>query len=186
MIAFADIEDIEKRSTAIFIPNAILISTCSSKVNSMTCISGFRYKKKKKLTNKQIQHFLASFLSRDQAFDQMVEVWKASRASSTIEVHHDKLKDDASSYSDNESDISSSSGYSYSDDGDEEDEEDDTVNPTSVNTNQIQGMILSYKYRKERENTILIISLLLIRQGITQRPPELSSFFAITETYVFC
>lgn len=32
MIAFADIEDIEKRSTAIFIPNAILISTASSKV----------------------------------------------------------------------------------------------------------------------------------------------------------
>ncbi|KAI8891355.1 GRAM-domain-containing protein [Backusella circina FSU 941] len=52
VIAFADIEDIEKRSTAIFIPNAILISTSTSK------------------------HFFASFLSRDQAFDQMVEVWK--------------------------------------------------------------------------------------------------------------
>lgn len=72
----------------------------------------------------------------------MVEVWKASRASSTIQVHYDKLKDDASSYSDNDSDISSSSGYSYSDeDDDEEDEEDDTVNPASASTNQIQGMI---------------------------------------------
>lgn len=131
VIAFADIEDIEKRSTAIFIPNAILISTCSSK------------------------HFLASFLSRDQAFDQMVEVWKASRASSTIEVHHDKLKDDASSYSDNESDISSSSGYSYSDDGDEEDEEDDTVNPTSVNTNQIQDKALL----KDRQSSLASLPL---------------------------
>jgi hypothetical protein len=32
VIAFADIEDIEKKSTAIFIPNAILISTSTSKV----------------------------------------------------------------------------------------------------------------------------------------------------------
>ncbi|KAG2229122.1 hypothetical protein INT48_005481 [Thamnidium elegans] len=76
VIAFADIEEIEKRTTAIFIPNAILITTCSSK------------------------HFLASFLSRDQAYDQMVELWKASRAnSSTIEPKHD---DDATAYSEEE------------------------------------------------------------------------------------
>lgn len=105
--------------------------------------------KKKILTNKQTKHFLASFLSRDQAFDQMVDIWKSSRASSTIEVHHNKLKDDASSYSGNESDTSSSSGYSYSDD-DEEDEEDDTVNPTSVSTNQIQGIF--YKSSKRNIN----------------------------------
>ncbi|KAI9269388.1 GRAM domain-containing protein [Sporodiniella umbellata] len=56
VIAFADIEEIEKRSTAIFIPNAILITTAASK------------------------HFFASFLSRDQAYDQMIDLWKAPRS----------------------------------------------------------------------------------------------------------
>ncbi|KAF1803564.1 GRAM domain-containing protein [Mucor lusitanicus] len=91
VIAFADIEDIEKRSTAIFIPNAILISTCSSK------------------------HFLASFLSRDQAYDQMVEIWKASRAnSSTIQVHAGGFKgDDATEFSgSDESDYTSTENAS--------------------------------------------------------------------------
>lgn len=80
----------------------------------------------------------------------MVDIWKSSRASSTIEVHHDKLKDDASSYSGNESDTSSSSGYSYSDD-DEEDEEDDKVNP--VSTNQIQGILTKKSKRNINLNT---------------------------------
>ncbi|KAI8888652.1 GRAM-domain-containing protein [Backusella circina FSU 941] len=68
VIAFGDIEDIEKRSTAIFIPNAILISTASSK------------------------HFFASFLSRDQAFDQMVELWKQERP---VEIFHHADKNDS-------------------------------------------------------------------------------------------
>ncbi|CAO3643264.1 unnamed protein product [Mucor hiemalis] len=84
----------------------------------------------------------------------MVDIWKSSRASSTIEVHHNKLKDDASSYSGNESDTSSSSGYSYSDD-DEEDEEDDTVNPTSVSTNQIQDKSLL----KDRQSSLASLPL---------------------------
>ncbi|KAI8371345.1 GRAM domain-containing protein [Radiomyces spectabilis] len=58
VIAYADIIDIEKRTTAIIIPNAIQISTLQSK------------------------HFFASFLSRDQAFDQIVELWRAARQSS--------------------------------------------------------------------------------------------------------
>ncbi|CEP08977.1 hypothetical protein [Parasitella parasitica] len=106
VIAFADIEDIEKKSTAIFIPNAILISTCSSK------------------------HFLASFLSRDQAYDQMVEVWKASRAcKSAIEVHESGLKDDdATEFSGSDESDYTSSDYSYSD----QEEDDDELNADLV------------------------------------------------------
>jgi hypothetical protein len=55
VIAFADIIDIEKKSTAYFIPNAIQISTDSAK------------------------HFFASFLSRDQAYDLMVDMWRIAR-----------------------------------------------------------------------------------------------------------
>ncbi|KAI8635948.1 hypothetical protein BD408DRAFT_487223 [Parasitella parasitica] len=106
VIAFTDIEDIEKKTTAIFIPNAILLSTCSSK------------------------HFLASFLSRDQAYDQMVEVWKASRASkSAIEVHESGLKDDdATEFSGSDESDYTSSDYSYSD----QDEDDDELNADLV------------------------------------------------------
>ncbi|PHZ08170.1 GRAM-domain-containing protein [Rhizopus microsporus ATCC 52813] len=59
VIAFTEIEYIEKRSTAIFIPNAILISTADAK------------------------YFFGSFLSRDHAYDQMMELWKQSRQSTT-------------------------------------------------------------------------------------------------------
>ncbi|KAI9023567.1 hypothetical protein CLU79DRAFT_887043 [Phycomyces nitens] len=61
VIAFADVIDIEKRATAIIIPNAILISTSTAK------------------------YFFASFLSREQAFDQMVDLWhmKQSNIEST-------------------------------------------------------------------------------------------------------
>ncbi|ORZ22511.1 hypothetical protein BCR42DRAFT_170034 [Absidia repens] len=52
VIAFTDIVEIEKRTTAIFIPNAISISTHQSK------------------------HFFASFLSREQAHEQMVTIWR--------------------------------------------------------------------------------------------------------------
>ncbi|EPB91494.1 hypothetical protein HMPREF1544_01625 [Mucor circinelloides 1006PhL] len=113
VIAFADIEDIEKRSTAIFIPNAILISTCSSK------------------------HFLASFLSRDQAYDQMVEIWKASRAnSSTIQVHASGFKnDDASEFSGSDDSDYTSSDYSYSDEDEEDDKLDGDLATTSGQIN---------------------------------------------------
>ena len=77
---------------------------------------------------------MASFLSRDHAFDQMVEIWKASRASK-IEVHqHDKYNDDATMYSEDDSDYTSSSGYSYS-----EDEEDTANHLKSASANAIQG-----------------------------------------------
>ncbi|KAI7887724.1 GRAM domain-containing protein [Mucor mucedo] len=55
VIAFADIIDIEKKSTAYFIPNAIQVSTDNAK------------------------HFFASFLSRDQAHDLMVDLWRTAR-----------------------------------------------------------------------------------------------------------
>lgn len=55
VIAFADIIEIEKKTTAYFIPNAIQISTDSAK------------------------HFFASFLSRDQAYDLMVDIWRIAR-----------------------------------------------------------------------------------------------------------
>ncbi|KAI9484710.1 hypothetical protein BDB00DRAFT_853952 [Zychaea mexicana] len=64
VIDFTDIVDIEKRTTAIFIPNAILISTTQAK------------------------YFFASFLSRDQAYDQITQLWRESqrRASPSSEV----------------------------------------------------------------------------------------------------
>ncbi|KAI7878643.1 GRAM-domain-containing protein [Lichtheimia hyalospora FSU 10163] len=55
VIDFADIIDIEKRTTAIFIPNAIQIST------------------------HQTKYFFGSFLSRDQAFDQLKALWQEVR-----------------------------------------------------------------------------------------------------------
>lgn len=77
IISFADVQDIEKKSTAIFIPNAILISTTTTK------------------------YFFASFLSRDQAYDQLIELWKASQLFSTV-PHKDNdtlLTDDSYSCS---------------------------------------------------------------------------------------
>lgn len=55
VIAFTDIVEIEKRMTAMIIPNAIQISTLHAK------------------------HFFASFLVRDQAYDQLFEIWKIAR-----------------------------------------------------------------------------------------------------------
>lgn len=72
---------------------------------------------------------MASFLSRDQAFDQMVELWKASRAnSSTMESKHD---DDATAFSEEEDESDLTSDYSYT----ESEEDDDLIKP-----NQIQGI----------------------------------------------
>jgi hypothetical protein len=74
---------------------------------------------------------LASFLSRDQAFDQMVEIWKASRAS-TIEVLEHIKDDDATAFSEDDESDYTSSGYSYSEDEDE-------VNTEMINSNINQG-----------------------------------------------
>ncbi|ORX48024.1 hypothetical protein DM01DRAFT_1338860 [Hesseltinella vesiculosa] len=52
VIAYTDIVEIDKKTTAIIIPNAIQITTGQSK------------------------HFFASFLSREQAYDQMVDLWR--------------------------------------------------------------------------------------------------------------
>lgn len=86
---------------------------------------------------------MASFLSRDQAYDQMVEIWKASRAnSSTIEVHASGFKDDdATEFSGSDDSDYTSSDYSYSDE-DEENEEDDELNTDLVTkSSQINGKI---------------------------------------------
>lgn len=81
---------------------------------------------------------MASFLSRDQAYDQMVEIWKASRAnSSTIEVHASGFKDDdATEFSGSDESDYTSSDYSYSD----EDEGDDELKTDLVTvSSQING-----------------------------------------------
>ncbi|KAG2218174.1 hypothetical protein INT45_006226 [Circinella minor] len=52
VIAFSDITSIEKRMTAMIIPNGIQVSTVHAK------------------------HIFASFMSRDMAFDQMYKVWQ--------------------------------------------------------------------------------------------------------------
>lgn len=90
---------------------------------------------------------MASFLSRDTAYDQMVEIWKQSRANtSQIEVHHhDKFNDDATAYSDedNESDFTTSSGYSYTDEDEdsleEEEERSEAADQVNGTLNNGQG-----------------------------------------------
>ncbi|KAI9310764.1 hypothetical protein BX666DRAFT_1151055 [Dichotomocladium elegans] len=84
VIAFADIVDIEKRMTALFIPNAIQISTLQAK------------------------HFFASFLSRDQAYDLIVDVWRQSRPQK-MEINDDLAENDLATSSSEESDLSSES-----------------------------------------------------------------------------
>lgn len=75
---------------------------------------------------------MASFLSRDQAFDQMVGIWKASRAStSSIEILHIKSDDMTVFSEDDESDYSSS-GYSSS--------EEEDVDTEMINSNISHGM----------------------------------------------
>ncbi|KAI8137822.1 hypothetical protein BJV82DRAFT_566007 [Fennellomyces sp. T-0311] len=90
VIAFSDIVEIEKRTTALFIPNAIQVSTLHAK------------------------HFFASFLSRDQAYDLIVDVWRMSRPSakqSSVEDEKERADDDVSTSDD------TSSLYTYETDG---------------------------------------------------------------------
>ncbi|CAO3586372.1 unnamed protein product [Absidia cylindrospora] len=83
VIAFTDIVEIEKRTTAIFIPNAILISTNQSK------------------------HFFASFLSREHAYEQMVTIWRQAQlrvSSITINNSLKKSSDDGNTDDDDTDD----------------------------------------------------------------------------------
>ncbi|KAI9312932.1 GRAM domain-containing protein [Dichotomocladium elegans] len=87
VVAFSDIIEIEKKTTALFIPNAIQISTEQSK------------------------HFLTSFLSRDQAYDLIVDVWNQSKQAcedkrskfEDDDVDDSDLDDESDEYSDSES-----------------------------------------------------------------------------------
>ncbi|GAA5797667.1 hypothetical protein HPULCUR_003058 [Helicostylum pulchrum] len=90
VIAFADITDIEKKATAYFIPNAIQISTDTGK------------------------HFFASFLSRDQAHDLIVDIWKNARPDLATK---DTVQPAESVYSEGETDsfYDSDTEDSYSD-----------------------------------------------------------------------
>ncbi|KAK4510024.1 uncharacterized protein ATC70_006193 [Mucor velutinosus] len=111
VIAFDDIIAIEKKSTAYVIPNAIQISTDSAK------------------------HFFASFLSRDQAYDLMVDIWRIARPDLVPPKETDGDVQDANDISSSPSSITSSSAEedesdsyydsdtedSYSDDNDSED-----------------------------------------------------------------
>ncbi|KAI7884709.1 hypothetical protein K492DRAFT_142647 [Lichtheimia hyalospora FSU 10163] len=99
VIAFADIVDIEKRTTALFIPNAIQVSTLQAK------------------------HFFASFLSRDQAYDLLLDVWRQSRpqpdpSKSLDDDDDDDEKNSSEQENDNESmdeSDTSSGDYTYVD-----------------------------------------------------------------------
>ncbi|KAL9553447.1 hypothetical protein MBANPS3_003286 [Mucor bainieri] len=95
VIAFADIIAIEKKSTAYVIPNAIQISTDSAK------------------------HFFASFLSRDQAHDLMVDIWRIARPDLAP-----PKETDGSSVRDANDVSSSPSSIASSSSGEEEDESD--------------------------------------------------------------
>ncbi|KAI8064409.1 hypothetical protein BC940DRAFT_260124 [Gongronella butleri] len=89
VIAFEDIVDIEKRTTALVIPNAIQVSTQSSK------------------------HFFTSFLSRDQAWDLMVDIWRYSRHPSNHSMDESYDDDDDDAYQCGDSDTITGSDASY-------------------------------------------------------------------------
>ncbi|CAO3647618.1 unnamed protein product [Mucor hiemalis] len=103
VIAFEDIIDIEKKSTAIFIPNAIQVTTENAK------------------------HFFASFLSRDQAYDLMVDVWRNARPD-LIPAKDGESKLEDAEESDSFDDDDSGSYYdsdtedSYTDESDNDDQ----------------------------------------------------------------
>lgn len=107
VIAFADIIEIEKKTTAYFIPNAIQISTDSAK------------------------HFFASFLSRDQAYDLMVDIWRIARPDLVPPKETEGSIQNADTISSSLSSVSSSSvgedeSDSYYDSDTEESYSDDT------------------------------------------------------------
>lgn len=123
MIAFADIVEIEKKATAYFIPNAIQISTDSAK------------------------HFFASFLSRDQAYDLMVDIWRIARPDLVPPKEGEGSAQGANDFSSSPSSLSSSVEEDESDsdyDSDTEDSySDDTgsedLDVTDTNATVTQG-----------------------------------------------
>ncbi|CAO3637343.1 unnamed protein product [Cunninghamella blakesleeana] len=83
VIAFSDIIEIEKKTTAIIIPNAIQIST------------------------HQAKHFFASFLSREQAYEHMMDIWKSPTIQSSLNKDsNDSYDDDQSNFSDDDDSLS--------------------------------------------------------------------------------
>ncbi|EIE82909.1 hypothetical protein RO3G_07614 [Rhizopus delemar RA 99-880] len=106
VIAFADITNIEKKATAYFIPNAIQISTDNAK------------------------YFFASFLSRDQAYDLIVEIWHNCRPDLFPPKEcsiHSPSDDELSDEEDNDSDYDTEEGSSE----DEADDKQVAVNGTT-------------------------------------------------------
>ncbi|KAF7729895.1 hypothetical protein EC973_003629 [Apophysomyces ossiformis] len=97
VIGYSEITGIEKRMTARIIPNGIQISTHTAK------------------------HVFASFLSRDQAYDQMVRLWEARR-----------------NYFSSVSDSASNSDESVNSNDTDEVQDIDIVNPTGIPTHQSQ------------------------------------------------
>ncbi|KAG2217481.1 hypothetical protein INT45_010767, partial [Circinella minor] len=109
VIDFTDIIEIEKRTTAIFIPNAIQISTSQAK------------------------YFFASFLSRDQAYDHITQLWRESQRKITESPHSD-LTRVGSDYDDDHHPLTDDSMSSLSDDTEnsiEEDQDNLFLQPTS-------------------------------------------------------
>ncbi|KAI8644158.1 hypothetical protein BD408DRAFT_413807 [Parasitella parasitica] len=117
VVAFADIIEIEKKTTAYFIPNAIQISTDNAK------------------------HFFASFLSRDQAYDLMVDIWRIARpdlvppkdtAASVCDA--DGVSSDSSSASSLSADEDESDSYYDSDTEDSYSDQTDAEDVADANT----------------------------------------------------
>ncbi|KAI8089616.1 GRAM domain-containing protein [Halteromyces radiatus] len=95
VIAFADIVNIEKRTTAIFIPNAIQISTHQSK------------------------HFFASFLSREQAYEHMMIIWQQNQERQSSLTIGNSLKDSNDENDDMDDDLS----FTHSENDNQDDSE---------------------------------------------------------------
>ncbi|KAG2174239.1 hypothetical protein INT43_004260, partial [Umbelopsis isabellina] len=98
VLAFSEVVSIEKKMTAMFIPNGILICTLHAK------------------------HSFASFLSRDMAYDQMFDVWRVAHPSnplsSTLKAQVGETTSDNDDDSLVDADDSSYTGSEESDDDD--------------------------------------------------------------------
>ncbi|KAI9468267.1 MAG: hypothetical protein EXX96DRAFT_591515 [Benjaminiella poitrasii] len=110
VIAFADIINIEKKATAYFIPNAIQISTENAK------------------------HFFASFLSRDQAYELMVDIWRIARPDLIPPKEGSQITQQTTSHLDSESSSEESGSYYDSDT-----EEDSFTSEGESDTDELNG-----------------------------------------------
>ncbi|KAI8884506.1 hypothetical protein K501DRAFT_247618 [Backusella circina FSU 941] len=109
VIPLADIKEIEKKSTAIFIPNAIQVSTEDTK------------------------YFFASFLSRDTAYELMTDTWRTA----CPDFGHSK-GGDSLSY-DESDDTSYDSGSYYDSDTEDSSDDDPSVGITDPTTREGQS-----------------------------------------------